>query len=61
VPATRTEEDLVLELLERDRVAVHPGYFFDFAREAFVVISLLPPPDVFARGAGRLLERVDAA
>lgn len=61
VPATRTEEDLVLELLERDQVAVHPGYFFDFAHEAFVVISLLPPPDVFARGTARLLERVDAA
>jgi aspartate/methionine/tyrosine aminotransferase len=61
VPATRTEEDLVLELLERDQVAVFPGYFFDFAREAFVVVSLLPPPDVFARGTERLLERIDAA
>jgi aspartate/methionine/tyrosine aminotransferase len=60
VPATRSEDDLVVELLERDRVAVHPGYFFDFAREAFVVISLLPPPEVFARGTARLLERVDA-
>lgn len=60
VPATRTEEDLVVELLERDQVAVHPGYFFDFAHEAFVVVSLLPAPDVFARGSERLLERIDA-
>jgi aspartate/methionine/tyrosine aminotransferase len=61
VPATRSEEDLVIELLERDAVVAHPGYFFDFAHEAFLVISLLPEPDVFARGVQRILERVDAA
>ena len=61
VPATRSEEELVLDLLERDGVVVHPGYFFDFPHEAFLVVSLLPEPDVFARGVRRLLERVDAA
>jgi aspartate/methionine/tyrosine aminotransferase len=61
VPATRSEEDLAIELLEQDRVAVHPGYLFDFPHEAFIVISLLPPPEAFARGLARLLERCDAA
>jgi aspartate/methionine/tyrosine aminotransferase len=61
VPATRSEEDLAIDLLERDGVAVHPGYFFDFPHEAFVVISLLPEPDTFARGVERLLERAIAA
>ena len=61
VPAIRSEESLVLDLLERDRVVVHPGYFFDFAHEAFLVVSLLPPPDVFARGVRAIAERVDAA
>lgn len=60
VPATRGEEELVLQLLEQDGVLVHPGYFFDFAREAFVVISLLAPPAVFEAGAARLLERASA-
>lgn len=60
VPATRTEEDLALELLQRSGVVIHPGYFFDFPHEAFVVISLLPKPDVFARGVTRVLETVDA-
>lgn len=55
VPATRSEEQFVLELLERERILVHPGYFFDFASEAFVVVSLLPPEDVFADACGRLL------
>ena len=40
---------------------VHPGYFFDFPHEAFLVVSLLPEPDDFARGLARVLERVDAA
>jgi alanine-synthesizing transaminase len=51
----------VLDLLERDGVVVHPGYFFDFDHEAFLIVSLLTEPDVFARGVDRMLERVDAA
>lgn len=60
VPARGSEEELVLNLIERDGVLVHPGYFFDFPHEAFLVVSLLPPPAAFAAGLGRLLERVDA-
>jgi len=60
VPSTRSEEDLVLELLERDDVLVHPGFFFDFAHEAFLVVSLLPEPATFAEGTRRLVERADA-
>ena len=40
----------MLELLERDGVVVHPGFFFDFAHEAFLVVSLLPPPQAFEDG-----------
>jgi alanine-synthesizing transaminase len=60
VPATRTEESLVLDLLEHDLVLVHPGYFFDFPHEAFVVVSLLPPPAEFAEGVAHLLARASA-
>ena len=59
VPATRSEETLVLELLERDHVLVHPGYFFDFPREAFLVVSLLPDPDLLSQGVRRLLNRAE--
>jgi aspartate/methionine/tyrosine aminotransferase len=59
VPSKRSEEDLVVELLEQDRILVHPGFFFDFPHESFVVLSLLPEPVVFADGVRRLLERVD--
>ncbi len=56
VPATRTEEDVVLSLLDRERILVHPGYFFDFRFEAFVVVSLLPRPEEFADAAARMLQ-----
>ena len=45
-------------LLERDRVLGHPGYFFDFPREAFLIISLLQKPHVFELGVKKLLARV---
>ena len=57
VPALRSEEALVIELLRHDGVLAHPGYFFDFPREAFLVLSLLPPVDAFARAATRVLAR----
>lgn len=60
VPAGRTEEEIVLTLLSERDTLVHPGFFFDFAHEAFVVVSLLPEPHVFAEGVSRLLEHVHA-
>jgi hypothetical protein len=66
VPNLLSEEELVLILLERDEVLVHPGYFFDFshggdARKGFLVLSLLPPPEIFHEGIGRLLARIRSA
>ena len=37
---------------------VHPGYFFDFEREAFLVVSLLPEPEVFASAAQALFGQI---
>jgi alanine-synthesizing transaminase len=59
VPSREPEEDLVLALLEQRDTLVHPGYFFDFPHEAFVVLSLLPAPEQFADGVARILEHVD--
>jgi alanine-synthesizing transaminase len=62
VPGVRSEDTLVIDLVERDGVLVHPGYFFDFPGEAYVIVSLLPSPEVFDDGLARLLARaVEAA
>ncbi len=53
-----SEEKLILTLLGHDDVLVHPGYFFDFTGEGFLILSLLPPPEIFGEGIGRLLARM---
>lgn len=60
IPSRQPEEEFALELLEHSGVIVHPGFFFDFPHEAFVVVSLIPAPHVFAEGVRRILEHVHA-
>jgi alanine-synthesizing transaminase len=55
VPSLSSEEDLVIDLLTHDGVLVHPGYFFDFAHESFLVVSLLVPEPEFLDGISRIL------
>jgi alanine-synthesizing transaminase len=57
-PRIQSEEDWVLSLLADDNGLVQPGFFLDFEREAFLVISLLTPEDVFREGIRRILARV---
>ena len=59
VPATELEDALVMRLLANDHVRIHPGYFFDFPREAYLVVSLLPEPRVFATAIDRVLVAVE--
>jgi len=59
VPSFRSEEDLVVDLLEQHGVLLHPGYFFDFARESFLVLSLLVPEPQFADGVDRIFRHFD--
>jgi len=53
VPRRLSEEEWVLELLNRD-VVVHPGQFYDFDREAFLVVSLIVAPADFDAGLSRI-------
>ncbi len=55
VPATRSDEQLAVELLERQSVVVHPGMFFDFHSEGYLVLSLITPQGMFAEGLRRVL------
>lgn len=55
------EEDAAAALLTEDRVQVFPGYFFDIPSEhdaQHLVVSLLPPPEVFAEGVRRMQARL---
>ena len=58
IPAVKSEEEWVLEFLREDHVSVYPGYFFDFEKEAYIVLSLLPPTSIFQEAAGRMMQRL---
>lgn len=58
IPRLFSEEEWVLALLDKENVLAHPGYFFDFPREAFLILSLLSQPAVFREATSRLLARI---
>ncbi len=59
LPDECSDEEVALGLLGRDGVLAHPGYFYDFPPAgAFLVLSLLPPLDVFGEGAERIVDRI---
>lgn len=58
VPTVISDEEWALSLLAKDDVMVQPGYFFDMATGANLVLSLLVEPATFAEGVGRILDRV---
>jgi len=55
----KDEEELVLELLREEGVLLHPGYFFDFPCEGFVILCLLVEPQVLRDGVEKLLDRLE--
>jgi len=60
VPSTRSDEDWAVELLTQESVLVHPGHFYDFPSEGFLVLSLLPPPGSFEEGLRKVISRICA-
>ncbi len=59
VPATHSDEELALLLLEERGVYVHPGHFYDFPQDGFLVVSLITPERDFTLGLAAVLSRFD--
>jgi len=55
VPVTRSDEDLAIDLLRETGVLVHPGHFYDFPQDGFLVLSLITPHHTFGEGISRIL------
>src|SRR5215475_9234397 len=61
VPSKQTDEELAIDLMERCGVIVHPGHFYDFPGDGYIVLSLITPSDQFREGAqvlSRFVERL---
>jgi alanine-synthesizing transaminase len=55
VPALQSDEDLAIDLLRKVAVLVHPGHFYDFPKDGYLVLSLITPTETFREGIGRIL------
>jgi len=55
VPVTQSDEDLAIELLRRASVLVHPGHFYDFPSDGYLIVSLITEPEQFRQGMERIL------
>ena len=60
VPVMRSDEDLAIELLEKQSVLVHPGHFYDFPGDGYLVLSMLPTREDFRTGVRRILKHLEA-
>jgi alanine-synthesizing transaminase len=59
VPVTQSDEDLAIELVREKSVLVHPGHFYDFPNDGFLVVSLITTETEFAEGISRALEELN--
>jgi aspartate/methionine/tyrosine aminotransferase len=55
IPEIETDEEFAIRSLEEHEVVIHPGYFFDFDRDGYFVVSLLTPPERLAEGISRIV------
>jgi alanine-synthesizing transaminase len=59
VPVTQTDEELAVDLLRRKSVLVHPGHFYDFPSDGYLILSLITQTAEFSEGVRRVLEMID--
>ena len=59
VPVTQSDEDLAIEILRKHSVLVHPGHFYDFPNDGYLIVSLITPVQDFRKGIAKVLELLD--
>src|ERR1017187_2239940 len=60
VPVTRSDEELAIELVREKSVLVHPGHFYDFPSEGYLVLSLITPRREFGEAMSAVLEKLSS-
>jgi alanine-synthesizing transaminase len=60
VPVTRSDEELAIELVREKAVVVHPGHFYDFSSDGYLVLSLITPVAELTDGISAVLEKLNA-
>ncbi len=55
IPVTQSDEELAIALVREMSVLVHPGHFYDFPSDGYLVLSLITAEREFGEGIGRVL------
>jgi alanine-synthesizing transaminase len=58
LPADALDEATAIRLLQEQHVLVHPGHFYNFSTDNFLVLSLITPASSFRDGVFRLSQWV---
>jgi len=56
VPVTQSDEDLAINIMKNLSVLVHPGHFYDFPSDGYLIVSLIAETREFSEGIKRLLD-----
>jgi alanine-synthesizing transaminase len=56
VKSDRSDEELAIEILRSTHTLVHPGHFYDFRTDGYLVVSLITPLNDFQQGIGCLMK-----
>jgi alanine-synthesizing transaminase len=60
VPGVQPEDQMALDLLLQRAVVVHPGGFFGFSGQGWLVVTLLAPAEEFAAGSQAVINHFKA-
>ena len=58
VPVTRSDEELAIELVREESVLVHPGHFYDFPSDGYLVLSVIAREEEFSKGVQKALDNL---
>jgi aspartate/methionine/tyrosine aminotransferase len=59
VPVMQSDEELAIRLLQKESILVHPGHFYDFPSDGYLVLSLITPAEKFREGIARMLQALN--
>lgn len=56
---TITDEQFVIRLMQQTGIFAHPGYFYDYDKDIFILISLLHPPKILERSLQKIVKFIE--
>jgi alanine-synthesizing transaminase len=56
-----SDEELAIKIMQKARVLVHPGHFYDFSAEGYLIVSLIVAAERFRAGIARVMDHLSGS